>query len=84
MASPADQIAEARRDVARIGMALQDALDKQGIELTLVSLERALTELMHRDVIRVGARPNPERPMEGQLEMPAPFETEDVDWGVGP
>lgn len=65
-----DKQAEAQRDVARIGYELQDALDKQGIELTLASCERAVTELLHRGTVKVGRRPpEVEAPIPGQVTI---------------
>lgn len=79
---PADQQIEALEDVERIAREMYHEdlrRPRQGVEIIAASPWRMLDEeereswramvrnLLHKDVIRVGHRPNVERPMEGQL-----------------
>lgn len=60
--SPADRQIQALEDVERIARAWEDAHGRLGIRA-------AVTELLHRDIIRVGHRPKVERPLEGQMTI---------------
>lgn len=69
--SPAQQQADALADVRRITHEMRQAMTRastRGANLDDI-IRTALTELLHRGVIRVGERPNVERPMEGQTTI---------------
>lgn len=79
MPSPADRQAEANEDVERIARELfdsfNDALGNHRIvwqatgECLRDAWRSVARDLLLRDVIRVGRRPNVERPMEGQTTI---------------
>jgi hypothetical protein len=64
MPSPADAQIEAIADVERITRAF---VVETG--LNPANARRAVERLLRQDVIRVGRRPNVERPMEGQVSL---------------
>lgn len=93
--SPADRQVQANEDVERLAWEMYCALNRAylddrptkiefwGSEVFADMRERwkaVALDLLHRDVIRVGHRPNAERPMEGQIEIDpmsdVPFEDE--------
>lgn len=69
--SPADRQAEALSDIKRLTYQMRQAMTRastRGRKLDEV-IEAALLDLLHRDVIRVGARPSVERPIDGQITI---------------
>jgi hypothetical protein len=82
MASPADRQVEAREDVERLARELYHAFKAarpfghsgmpvwEDLEDAFQVYYRAVvTDILHRDVIRVGHRPNRERPMTDQMRF---------------
>jgi hypothetical protein len=73
MTSPADRQVEALADVDRIARALHEAVRPAwpwpSTSFALSMWRGVVHELLVRDVIRVGARPNAQRPLEGQTRL---------------
>lgn len=69
--SPAQQLAEARQDINRLTFELRQAMTRASIGSRKLDdiLRAALTDLLHRDVIRIGSRPEVDEPIPGQTTI---------------
>lgn len=69
--SPAQQLADARRDIARLTYELRQAMTRASLTDRKLDdiLRAALTDLLERDVIRVGTKPDVHEPLPGQTTI---------------